>query len=130
MCGISVLLRRGASATSVKDLCNCLQRRGPSAFNEITLSEPALRFMAAVLHLRGDQTYSQPVESKTSILLWNGEVFNGIDIQSSQADTEAVAVMLDDAFDKAVPTCEALTETMEAIEGPFAFIYFHVRKIY
>lgn len=62
-------------------LCN----RGPDGNSTETIdlsdNESAL-FMGHVLHLRGDKMADQPAkDSEGNLLLWNGEIFSGINVR-------------------------------------------------
>lgn len=89
---------------------------------------------ASVLHLRGASMGVQPVVSAHGILLWNGEVFGGIDVGPTQSDTLAVAAsvsQLEEAEaqeDAGVPFSRLLAaRVLSAIQGPFALLYYRKR---
>jgi hypothetical protein len=61
-------------------------------------------------------------------LLWNGEIFDGVAVDHHQNDGR---VLMDNLEDIALQSSgqahrNLLLETMARIEGPYAFVYFHV----
>ncbi|KAF9903904.1 hypothetical protein EC991_003195 [Linnemannia zychae] len=118
-------------------------RRGPSAqdSHNVSLSQPSntsqdpiwnninMTFYGAVLHLRGDQVTRQPHVSPTgNVLLWNGEIFDGIPVDHHENDGRVLMDQLE-----AISTWDHVTQEhrrgfldlMAKIEGPYAFVYFH-----
>ncbi|KAG0262418.1 hypothetical protein DFQ27_002344 [Actinomortierella ambigua] len=112
-------------------------KRGPSAQGGHSAILPVaaassqalhrLEFYGAVLHLRGDSVCQQPhVSPLDNILLWNGEVFDGLIV--GQHDNDGKVLM--DALE-AVAGADPLEHerqllaVMSRIEGPFAFVYYH-----
>ncbi|XP_063962595.1 uncharacterized protein LOC129271544 isoform X1 [Lytechinus pictus] len=74
-------------------------------------------FFGQVLHLRGDPT-PQPVEDEQgNILLWNGEVFDGLEVQGRN-DTSVLSDLLCRARN-----AQDILNVMGAIRGPWSFIY-------
>ncbi|KAI8351560.1 asparagine synthase-domain-containing protein [Mortierella sp. GBAus27b] len=139
MCGI--LLRiQDQSNKAHTDTWSALEhlnaKRGPSAqdshntiisFNDAQ-NHVDLTFYGAVLHLRGDIVTRQPhVSEAGNILLWNGEIFDGIAVDHHQNDGR----VLMDQLEKIALQCTGqehlacFVETMAKIEGPYAFVYFH-----
>ncbi|CAN0513855.1 unnamed protein product [Ectocarpus sp. 12 AP-2014] len=95
MCGIGFLLGAGPPEQSeLESYIGALRRRGPDANKQTTIDLEAgwtLHLMAAVLHLRGEELCAQPAEdAHGNVLLWNGEVFDGLDIGPGESDTAAV----------------------------------------
>ncbi|KAG0273826.1 hypothetical protein BGZ95_010357 [Linnemannia exigua] len=120
-------------------------RRGPSAqdSHSVTISQPSstsqedpmwsninMTFYGAVLHLRGDQVTRQPHVSPTgNILLWNGEIFDGIPVDHHENDGRVLMNQLEviSARDQgAQEHKQDFLDLMARIEGPYAFVYFHV----
>jgi len=59
-----------------------LQRRGPDCYrsvSKIIVPDVCAFFCGTVLHFRGLLTV-QPLECDGNILLWNGEVFTGLQV--------------------------------------------------
>ncbi|KAG0240272.1 hypothetical protein BGX31_002139 [Mortierella sp. GBA43] len=132
MCGI--LLRiQDQSNKAHTDTWSALEhlnaKRGPSAqdshntiisFNDAQ-NHVDLTFYGAVLHLRGDIVTRQPhVSEAGNILLWNGEIFDGIAVDHHQNDGR----VLMDQLEKIALQCTGqehlacFVETMAKIEGP------------
>lgn len=74
----------------------------------------------SVLHLRGLSVTQQPIESPRtgSLLLWNGEVFEGLSLSDTENDGKAVLDSLENRGERSVP------EVFVDIEGPYSFIYY------
>ncbi|KAF9565648.1 hypothetical protein EC968_004044 [Mortierella alpina] len=139
MCGILFSIQDQHSAanelyshtwTTLQDLNS---RRGPSAQDLHTIStgekdtvnNKDLTFYGAVLHLRGDFVTHQPHISKAgNVLLWNGEIFDGIFVDYHQNDGQVLMDQLDGIADQ-TDHCTAFLSIMEQIEGPYAFVYYH-----
>ncbi|KAF9194717.1 hypothetical protein BGZ51_007944 [Haplosporangium sp. Z 767] len=112
-------------------------RRGPSAQDvhtvslaqdEISNRAGLMTFYGAVLHLRGDFVTRQPHVSETgNVLLWNGEVFDGIFVDHHQNDGQVLMDQLDSlSLDKDIKDhTSAFLGIMAKIEGPYAFVYYH-----
>ncbi|KAK4263594.1 hypothetical protein QN277_028985 [Acacia crassicarpa] len=84
--------------------------QGPSA---------ELHFIGAILQLRGIYPLFQPlVDSYGNILVYNGEIFGGINIASDNSDTE----FLMQALVKCC-TCDSIPDLLSMIKGPWAIIY-------
>ncbi|KAG9439053.1 hypothetical protein H6P81_019218 [Aristolochia fimbriata] len=95
-----------------------------------------LQFIGAVLQLRGIYPVSQPlVDSSGNHLLFNGEIFGGIDVRTECNDAETLLHALEACCscenNKHGPTCHtsktkriSVPELLSAIRGPWALIYF------
>src|SRR5689334_14013113 len=83
MCGIAFVL-----STSIPPaILSKLARRGPDVQNTVNVQiaeqNCAIWLIGAVLHLRGKdgEPTTQPArDSEGNLLLWNGEVFGGLDV--------------------------------------------------
>ncbi|XP_063412900.1 asparagine synthetase domain-containing protein 1-like isoform X2 [Mytilus trossulus] len=125
MCGICCLFTE-RNEKDYSDLKHCMEygqicHRGPDSSNtkEVTISDKhVLTLTGHVLHLRGQLT-SQPLQHQNGdLLLWNGEIFGGIQIGEEQNDTDILLQLLTkDASPK------HLLKTMATVEGPWSFIY-------
>ncbi|XP_072172747.1 asparagine synthetase domain-containing protein 1-like [Diadema setosum] len=74
-------------------------------------------FIGQVLHLRGEPT-AQPVSDDAgNILLWNGEIFGGIEVHGTN-DTKVLLDILRDSLSE-----EDVLKVLEKIRGPWSFIY-------
>ena len=133
MCGIGLILDKNHPHSCGIDLKMALKRRGPDFQGEVSVGEST--FAASVLHIQGKEMCQQPyVSDSKDILLWNGEVFGGVQLDPEQSDTDAVAHLLGEAMDEATALAEddsnfmKVTIALSAIEGPYAFIYYHARS--
>ncbi|OAV96015.1 hypothetical protein, variant [Puccinia triticina 1-1 BBBD Race 1] len=79
-----------------------------------------IKFFASVLHLRGLSLTQQPIRAPETenLLLWNGEVFDGISLSDVENDGQAVLNKLEGRGKKTIP------EVFLGIEGPYAFVYY------
>ncbi|KAG0356805.1 hypothetical protein BGZ54_000599, partial [Gamsiella multidivaricata] len=147
MCGILFSVcgqtARSQSQSAYERTWSTLQqlnaRRGPSAQDTYSLSiaqnealgenvDAELTFYGAVLHLRGDVVTRQPhVSSAENILLWNGEVFDGIAVDHHENDGQVLMDQLETISSQSSGKTHAglFLELMARIEGPYAFVYFH-----
>ncbi|KAG0297606.1 hypothetical protein BGZ98_000548 [Dissophora globulifera] len=103
-------------------------RRGPSAQDTHVdhAGDIELTFYGAVLHLRGDTVARQPhVSSRTGdVLIWNGEIFDGIFVDHHQNDGKVLMDRLDAISDKGSSQqahAGLFLQVMATIEGPYAF---------
>ncbi|KAF8980613.1 hypothetical protein BGZ46_003964 [Entomortierella lignicola] len=122
--------RRGPSA---QDSHKVLIARNEAQGEDVVKSE--LDFYGAVLHMRGDTVTRQPHISKSgNVLIWNGEIFDGIFVDHHQNDGQVLMDLLEAISDqeKVVDHAKLFLEIMAKIEGPYAFVYFHAlsSKIY
>ncbi|KAF9916373.1 hypothetical protein BX616_003924 [Lobosporangium transversale] len=147
MCGILFGIQRTKDVSSLEysrtwsTLQELNARRGPSAQDTHSVkidqdytqcgdvgSGKEMTFYGAVLHLRGDRVTRQPHVSKTgNILLWNGEIFDGIFVDHHENDGEVLMTKLE-AFsqtDNVQSHTNRILQVMASIEGPYAFVYFH-----
>ncbi|KAL1775521.1 asparagine synthetase domain-containing protein 1 [Sigmodon hispidus] len=75
-----------------EDSLYSLRRRGPSSSKPLLKSGVNYQclFSGHVLHLRGALT-AQPVEDENgNVFLWNGEVFNGEQVEAEENDTQVM----------------------------------------
>eukprot|EP01083_Nonionella_stella_P179888 639893_1 len=130
MCGISLLLQciqlqnielliglqTPGTQQKLGDLKTYLNRRGPDSYHTRTIDNGIkLSLSGAVLHLRGSHINAQPLtDDHGNMLLWNGEVFDGVQLGDNENDTLKVFKVL----------TESSVFDIHKIEGPFAFIYY------
>ncbi|KAI1315381.1 hypothetical protein EDD11_000885 [Mortierella claussenii] len=116
-------------------------RRGPNAQNThavrvgqgtlldgSTAEAVEMTFYGAVLHLRGDVVTRQPhVSSKGNVLIWNGEIFDGIFVDHHQNDGQVLMETLEAISEQGniKEHTRHFLKIMAKIEGPYAFVYFH-----
>lgn len=81
MCGIlSLIMKNEEGNINLNNLNKLIMNRGPDNFNLIKINK-LISFYGAVLHLRGNSIISQPLcDSNNNILLWNGEIYDGITV--------------------------------------------------
>jgi asparagine synthetase B (glutamine-hydrolysing) len=137
MCGIA-FLRYFEQQQGIHDpflhllwnnILNDISQRGPDLFH--VLEEDNLRFAGAVLHIQGNEITRQPYLEPLhhSILLWNGEVFDGLSRTPDVSDTQMVSAELSRLTEG--PSHRSIDEigvaiaaTLSQIQGPYAFIYY------
>ncbi|CAB4013167.1 Hypothetical predicted protein, partial [Paramuricea clavata] len=126
------LLRRGPDDFGEKQINCSLSNNEEKTFGEgrHTSSSNDSNFIhlaAVVLHLRGDCIAQQPVEdSFGNILVWNGEIFDGIEVPAYESDTTALLRNLHASSDK--DGVEHVLKTMGHIHGPWAFVYYQANR--
>lgn len=121
MCGIAVVV--GGNENLI-DLLNELNRailnRGPNGIS--TVQVDTITFTSSILHIQGNLMATQPfIDEDGNILLWNGEVFDGIDLPLEESDTKFVAERLKNVFCLSGSICDFLS----LIHGPYAFVYYY-----
>ncbi|KAI0762808.1 asparagine synthase-domain-containing protein [Fomes fomentarius] len=133
MCGILFSLERKAADNS-NDVPTCLDNlfsrliaainpRGPDAQASIKVDvhQLQLTFCASELRLRGDTSITQPHEDADgNILCWNGEIFEGLDIQPCEND----GIKLFSAL-RFCHTADEVSRVFGSIEGPYSFLFYH-----
>ncbi|CAG5120014.1 unnamed protein product [Candidula unifasciata] len=128
MCGICFICSMSPSAKSqIGDLMNTLfcdpllHHRGPdvSRSHVISLAENLTGYMqGCVLHLRGHLTPQPVSDADGNAFLWNGEVFDGIQVEEHENDTEVLFGHLVKCL-----TEDDVLNTMQKVHGPWAFIF-------
>ena len=82
MCGIflqiNTLIEPIKSKSIHENQVKLISNRGPDSIKEFSYNFGSKKLMglSSVLHLRGDSTTVQPLESSRFILQWNGEIFD------------------------------------------------------
>lgn len=128
MCGIlfSVAFRKESFEN---DLIERISFRGPDSLgtHRIHLSDDnskralELTFTSSVLHLRGQQVTKQPLVSGSGdVLCWNGEIWQGLDVQDDEND--GVALL------EALIAEERVWDVMGKLEGPWAMVFYSANK--
>lgn len=79
-------------------------------------------FTASVLWLQGNTLTKQPVHNENSILIYNGDLFNGVpeEFRKEYGDTKYLFNILNESEDIHASLCK--------LQGPYAFIYFDKLK--
>ena len=120
MCGILVFIGRNNPETVVwNHLIRAIRNRGPDYQHQLVFdleNHRKLILASSVLYIR--QQTPQPLIGK-GILLWNGEIFGGIQIQEAQNDGQVLLDGLD-----ATKTSIELLKLISKIKGPFSFVYY------
>ncbi|BFZ16704.1 hypothetical protein BsWGS_19743 [Bradybaena similaris] len=112
-------------------LCDpLLHRRGPdvSRRHVIPLAENLNGYMqGCVLHLRGHLTPQPVYDASGNVFMWNGEVFDGIQVTEHENDTQVLFSHLDSCL-----TEDDVLKTMQKVHGPWAFIFWqaNTRKLW
>ncbi|ESP05301.1 hypothetical protein LOTGIDRAFT_181114 [Lottia gigantea] len=121
MCGICCIL--GYSKQSDVKTYNekYIYARGPDAKKSrfIQVNDSAhLQLSGYVLHLRGRFTPQPLLDENGNCLLWNGEVFDGLQVKEDENDTEIISDKLYHC-----KTQQDILDVFDTIQGPWAFIY-------
>ncbi|KAL1770908.1 asparagine synthetase domain-containing protein 1 [Sigmodon hispidus] len=104
-----------------EDLLYSLRRRGPSSSKQLLKSGVNYQclFSGHVLHLRGALT-AQPMEDANgNVFLWNGEVFNGVQVEAEENDTQVMF--------NSLSACKNESDILllfSKVQGPWSFIYY------
>ncbi|XP_062390541.1 asparagine synthetase domain-containing protein 1 [Sardina pilchardus] len=128
MCGICcvVSLSPQSSVLSGRVQKN-LTNRGPDHSQEITRTvintDFECLFSAHVLQMRGRLTPQPLQDSAGNLLLWNGEVFGGLEVGLGENDTLVLLEHLS-AQEDAAGICSVLSQ----VRGPWAFVYYQVAE--
>ncbi|KAL1764778.1 asparagine synthetase domain-containing protein 1 [Sigmodon hispidus] len=104
-----------------EDSLYSLRRRGPSSSKQLLKSGVNYQclFSGHVLHLRGALT-AQPMEDANgNVFLWNGEVFNGVQVEAEENDTQDML--------NSLSACKNESDILllfSKVQGPWSFIYY------
>ncbi|XP_057708430.1 asparagine synthetase domain-containing protein 1 [Corythoichthys intestinalis] len=124
MCGIfCIVCPEFGSLTRDNAVCEHLKRRGPDSSVDLILSGSnrpyCCLFLAHVLHMRGLLT-PQPVQDHAgNLLLWNGEVFGGLEVRPAENDTSVVLRHLSSCSEQS-----DILSVLSTIRGPWGFVYY------
>lgn len=94
-----------------------------------TLEVGDVQFCGAVLHLRGVEGVPnpQPINLEHAVILFNGEVFDGIDIAIGQNDVQIIAELINQKLSQSSTleqSASLLLDVLNTIRGPFSVIVF------
>ncbi|KAH9182163.1 hypothetical protein AeNC1_015862 [Aphanomyces euteiches] len=131
MCGIAAVV--ASNDAELQELSEAaaavVSRRGPNHLATWTFdigSGRILHLTSAVLHLRGSTMCQQPVvDEHGNVLLWNGEVFDGVEVPNTESDTTYVSKRLAAISDNSDDLSTSVVDAFAPICGPFAFCWFH-----
>ncbi|KAI9635713.1 putative cytoplasm protein [Dioszegia hungarica] len=131
MCGITFSLcpylsSLGSAIASPSALHTSLAEsnssRGPDSSNThramINLNgtkQLELQLTSSVLGLRGSLT-AQPIVGETGVLAWNGQVFDGLDVNKGENDTRVIFEQLESGV--------SFEDVLSRIEGPYACVWY------
>ncbi|XP_019409884.1 PREDICTED: asparagine synthetase domain-containing protein 1 [Crocodylus porosus] len=127
MCGICCVISFSIQHTIgdffKEDLLCSLRRRGPNCSQQLIKTESDLSyqclFSGHVLHLRG-LTTPQPLEdTNNNVFLWNGEVFNGIHVGTTENDTKIMFHHLTSCNNES-----DILSLFSSVQGPWSFMYY------
>ncbi|GCC32387.1 asparagine synthetase domain-containing protein 1 [Chiloscyllium punctatum] len=129
MCGICCILvlapQEGVSTHDIvgKDMFESLQRRGPNCSQQLSKEVPELGYniflSGHVLHMRGCLNPQPLQDTQGNLLLWNGEIFGGIEIGPEANDTLIILQHLSSCKNE-----ESILSVFSTIQGPWTFIYY------
>ncbi|XP_052775057.1 asparagine synthetase domain-containing protein 1-like isoform X2 [Mya arenaria] len=104
-----------------------LSNRGPDSSNTVhtcVSNNVSALFSGHVLHLRGKQIVEQPTRDEAgNLLLWNGEIFGGIQVPEEISDTTVLMNKLGECNSDA-----QILNTLSRISGPWSVIYWQECK--
>lgn len=144
MCGIIFELRRGGHPPgAVVEVPEWMSRRGPDAQGSLVVRREAaggapcetLVFAGSVLRLRGgaagaegDGERAVPMracvpgapDGRRSVLLFNGEIYDGLQVPEGASDAAALLRALVGAAARAVP------ELVSRLRGPWSLVFYDV----
>ncbi|XP_058508441.1 asparagine synthetase domain-containing protein 1 isoform X1 [Solea solea] len=124
MCGIFCLLSLSPTHFEWdKSVHEHLKRRGPNWSQDLTVtgSSPCYQclFSAHVLHMRGHLTPQPVQDSGGNVLVWNGEIFDGLPVLPKENDTVV--------FSQWLSSCSSPSEilsVLSSLRGPWGFVYY------
>ena len=112
-----------------------MDKRGPDARGAVTRAraegdDVEVHMEATILHVRGDVpggSKEVPMRNKDGgVLLFNGEVLGGLDVDERVGDTKAVCDALCEACACDDADADAnVAAAMARVRGPWAFVFFH-----
>ncbi|KAG1867838.1 asparagine synthase-domain-containing protein [Suillus subalutaceus] len=103
------------------------EAQAPSPSKTCGLAALDLEFFASELRLRGDEPIVQPHQQDGDVFCWNGEVFEGLDVDAYENDGAKLFQSI-----HAHSAMDDLPSLLGRIEGPYAFVYYHAesQKLY
>lgn len=119
-CSVSFSIEHFSKDLKEDLLCN-LRRRGPDSSGQLLKSNANYQclFSGHVLHLRGVLT-AQPLEGERGdVLLWNGEVFGGVQVEAEENDTQIMFNYLSSCQNES-----DIVSLFSEVQGPWSFIYY------
>ncbi|XP_076119408.1 asparagine synthetase domain-containing protein 1 [Alosa pseudoharengus] len=128
MCGICCVVSLSPQSLVLADqVQKNLINRGPDHSQDVTRTvintDFKCLFSAHVLQMRGCLTPQPLQDSAGNLLLWNGEVFGGLEVGPEENDTVVLLEHLS-AQEDATGICSVLSR----VRGPWAFVYYQVAE--
>ncbi|XP_052280392.1 asparagine synthetase domain-containing protein 1-like isoform X2 [Dreissena polymorpha] len=122
MCGICCVFSSVDGSDQHTHEQSRLAHRGPDRSHQCSLNLACglkATFIGHVLHLRGNCLATQPAEDAYgNLLLWNGEIFDGIEVPDGESDTDVLLAKLGCCKNE-----DEILATMAQVHGPWSFIY-------
>ncbi|OAX44828.1 hypothetical protein K503DRAFT_728526 [Rhizopogon vinicolor AM-OR11-026] len=117
---------QGSHHIHIQGICQC-ESGGAQASSPSEACGLDVEFFASELRLRGDTPIVQPHQQGGDVFCWNGEVFEGLDVNVDEND----GVKLFQSI-RSLSTMDDLPSLLGKIEGPYAFVYYHAefRRLY
>ncbi|CAK7326217.1 unnamed protein product [Dovyalis caffra] len=131
---VSVVIEDGEVENGESFLLNFSNRKAGN-YTQVGNSVGDLLFIGAALQLRGLNSIIQPfVDSSGNVLIYNGEIFGGIHVDSDMNDGEVLLQTLGKccscgsnghagACSVAGQGCSSVPDVLSTIKGPWAIIY-------
>lgn len=124
MCGICCVVSLTSSPCALHEhVYERLRRRGPDHSQDVTKTvwdpEYSCLFSAHVLHMRGSLTPQPLRDDHGNLLLWNGEVFDGLKVEPEENDTRVILHHL-----SACKSSSDVLDVLSRVKGPWAMIYY------
>ncbi|PVU93561.1 hypothetical protein BB561_003201 [Smittium simulii] len=134
MCAIQAVIYQKLSklnaefVDNIKKISEANTRRGPDIQGAHLVEVEAnngktylIQFKGFVLSLRGEKT-TQPIicENSGNIFLWNGEVFDGVEMNFEQNDGKTLFLGLEEKSENE----KDVLEFFQKIRGPYSFMYY------
>lgn len=121
MCGIILQISKNELAVDPK-LLSLNQRRGPDARSSFIQQFPLchLEMHGFTLSLRGPKV-PQPLVKRNGVLLFNGQIYDGINVELQENDVAILSSLLSNALSHL-----EILEIISKIQGEFSLIYLDV----
>lgn len=128
MCGICCVVSLSPRSCVLADRVRTnLISRGPDHSQDVTrtVMKPDFKclFSAHVLHMKGSLTPQPLQDSAGNLLLWNGEIFGGLEVGPEENDTIVILQHLSVQEDST-----GICRVFSRVRGPWAFVYYEVAK--
>jgi asparagine synthetase B (glutamine-hydrolysing) len=129
MCGILALLLKNNEDKSfidfvLSELSDVINSRGPDATYERRqkIDYNDIIFRGYTLGFRGPLT-SQPLVNENDLLIWNGEIFGGVEISTADNDGRILMRLL-----SSLSTDQEIASLLASIQGPWALVFWNNKQ--